>query len=239
MTQLGILKSGAKLLGLTPSSKVTADSGKSLGSIIKILPFSVKEPSDQVGEYIVAVTPSSLTLWSNWNELGKEKQHWECSLSIMLEEDVSYMLGQFVGRVFILDACIMPITSDEGSPDVNIGIMLLSACRVPPSYEPNGHDTYNIFLHYIEFDLSSSPSATTKRAVLAVGIDDFREFPVEIQPRLHIHNNLDSRSGGFGFDNSTSLFVASWVAQGTLRICQVDISCLDFIHTLNKTFCRS
>ena len=221
----GIIKSGAKLLGLTPANK-KVDNGKSSNAIIKVIPFTVhsQELSQQTDDYIVVVTPSSLSLWSHWNSIGKERYHWDYSLSIILEEDVSYMLGQFVGRVFVQDVCMMPITSDEDSANVTVGLLILSACRIPPSYEPNGHDTYNIFLHYLEFDLSSTPLGTTQRAVLAVGIDDFREFPHEIQPRLH----ADSSNGNI-MGQGTSLVTPTWVQQGTLRACQVDISCLDFV----------
>jgi hypothetical protein len=80
----GILRSGAKLLGLTPGNKASRSTSS---RVLKVLPIGVSANNERAGECLVVFTLSSLSLWSNWVQSGQEKLVWECDVSCILEED--------------------------------------------------------------------------------------------------------------------------------------------------------
>ena len=118
-----------------------------------------------------------------------------------------------MGKVGLIDSCLLHVEEE------NIGLLLLSACKAPPTIEPNGHEYYTLFLHYLECSLTGPPVASKQRGVLAVGVDSFDGFSAQVRPRLH---TVDSST-------LSKLVISTWVTRGTFRACQVDVSLLDFV----------
>lgn len=203
----GILRSGAKLLGLAPGVEVSS-------KILKICPIRSDVLTAGTGSLAV-VSTTSLDLWSNWNKIGAEKLLWSVPLSNILEDDVSSMLGVFMGRVNVLDAILIPIVGED---DVELGLILLSSCKVLSTLESSGHERYNLFLHYMEFSSSSPPGRSKQRAALAMSIDDYTQFPHQAWP--HLHSEIPGKSLSM---------TATWIANRSMKASQFDLNCFDYI----------
>jgi hypothetical protein len=90
---LGLLQSGAKLMGILPGEK---DKNR---QIVKIIPVPMSPLLLSVGNV--------LTLWSDWSSPGREKVVWDFKLKHSLRADIK-ALGVDVTKMRIVDACLMP-----------------------------------------------------------------------------------------------------------------------------------